>query len=64
MKGGELVDLENKWISEVKVLAPGESVALRGDHSYPNNTKPEDQHLCKLDSVNIIVTNFTINKDL
>lgn len=64
MKGGELVDVENKWISEIKVLAPGESVAMRGDHSYPNNTKPEDQHLYKLDGVNIKITDFTINKDL
>jgi hypothetical protein len=64
IKDGELVDVENKWINEVKVLAPGESIALSGNHGYPNNTTPEDQHLYKLDDVNIIVTDFTINENL
>ena len=63
-KDGELVDVKNKWISEIKILPPGESIAMRGDHSYPNGTKPEDYDQFKVDDVKLLVTSFDIKEDL
>ena len=59
-KGGELINVENKWISEIKILGPGEEFAMSAERSYPQGVQKEAYDLYKSDEVQIKVTSFDI----
>ncbi len=61
-KGGELINVENKWVSEIKILGPGEEMAMRGERSYPQGVQAEEYDLYKSDEVKIRITSFDIRK--
>jgi len=58
MKDGKMTDVENKWVSEIQVLPPGESIALKGEYSFPNGTTAEDYKKFEVDDVVFVVTGF------
>lgn len=64
LRNGKLVNVENKWLSEIRILAPDESMAMRGEYSFPNGTEEADYHKFEVDSVNILVTGFNIKKNV
>lgn len=61
-KGGELINVENKWVSEIKILSPGEEMAMRAERSYPQGVQAEEYDLYKSEEVKIRVTSFDIRK--
>ena len=59
-KGGELINVENKWISEIKILSPAEEIAMSAERSYPTGVQEEQYDLYKSDEVKIKITSFDI----
>jgi len=54
----ELIDTKNDWVSEVKALAPGDSVSMKDYHSLPGNIPEEEMDSHTFDSVKLVVTSF------
>ena len=62
-RGDSLIDVENKWISEVKALAPEESIAIKGTRFLHGYQTDEELDAMKYDRVVLTVTGFeTIGK--
>ena len=61
-KNGELIDCENKWISEIKILEPNQEIALSVSRKLPKKETEEEQEQYKSDEIKIIVTGFDIKK--
>ena len=62
-RGDSLIDVENKWISEVKALAPEESIAIKGKRFLQGYQTDEELDAMKYDRVVLTVTGFeTIGK--
>ena len=59
---GKLVDLDNNWISEAKVLAPAETLALKDGRMLPRDLPEDQQEAAVADEVRIKVTSFDIVK--
>ncbi len=59
-RGGELIDAENNWISEVKVLAPGESFSSKQNRHPPRNVPENEIPTAIADSVKLKATSFDI----
>jgi hypothetical protein len=57
-KQGELIDCENTWIHEIKLLEPGQEIALNKDRQLPK----EETEKFKSDDTKIIITSFTIKE--
>ena len=57
-KQGELIDSENRWVSEIKILGPGEKIAVGRDRQLPE----EDTDEYRSDGVKIIGTSFDIRQ--
>jgi hypothetical protein len=54
----ELVDCKNDWVSQIKILEPGQEIAISHERSLPK----EETETYKSDKVNIKVTSFNIKK--
>lgn len=62
-RGDSLIDVENKWISEVKALATGESVAVKGKRYLQGYENDDELDAMKYDRVLLSITDFdTIEK--
>ncbi|MCK5578963.1 MAG: hypothetical protein KAI63_05520 [Planctomycetes bacterium] len=61
-KNGELIDSENKWISNIKILEPNQGVAHSADRQFPQGTKEEEYDNYKSDEVRIQITSFDIKE--
>jgi hypothetical protein len=59
-KGTELVDCKNEWVSQIKILEPGQEFAVSENRQFPRGTKPEDEALFKSDTVKISISSFTV----
>lgn len=59
-RDGELIDVENKWISGIKILEPNQEVIIKGERSYPQGTKDEDIKKYKSTEVRITVMSFNV----
>lgn len=55
---GQLIDVSNDWISEVKVLPAGESVAMKESRNLPRDTPEAEIEQNRFDSVKLSVTSF------
>ena len=53
-----LIDVENKYIHEVKVLAAGDNIAVKGVRFMHGNLNDEAAESMKFDRVKLIVTDF------
>lgn len=53
-----LIDAENDWISEIKVLAPNESIALKQNRNLPRDLSDEALAAASFDRVEISITSF------
>jgi hypothetical protein len=61
-KNGELIDTENKWISEIKFLEPNQEIALSGDRQLPQGLSKEEQSNHMSDEIRIQITSFDIKE--
>lgn len=57
-RGDSLIDVENKWISEVKALAQGESIAVKGKRYLQGYQDDDELEAMKYDRVVLAITNF------
>jgi hypothetical protein len=63
-KKGELIDCENKWISDIQILEPQHEMAIAGERNLPGKDAKTDQEQYKSDEVRIKVTSFDIKKNI
>jgi len=61
--GGNLIDVKNEWISEIKALAPKESIAIKKSRNLPRNAEPTEAEANKFDQVKLTVTSFELIED-
>ena len=62
-RGDALIDVDNKWISEVKALAQGDSIAIKGKRHLQGYQTDDELEAMKFDRVSLSVTDFdTIEK--
>ena len=59
---GELIDVENKWLNDIKILKPGQSFAFEIERSLPRELKGEELEAFTADSVDVMVSGFDIKK--
>jgi len=60
-KKGELIDCENKWVSQIKLLEPNQEIALSQLRSLP---KGEDADSYRSDEVKVKVVSFVIKEEV
>lgn len=59
-KNSVLIDCKNKWVNEIKILEPGQEVAVNEDRQFPKKDNEQEQQQYKSDNVKIVVTSFEI----
>lgn len=59
-RGDSLIDVENKWISDIKALADGESIAIKGTRYLQGYETDEELESMKFDRVSLKITGFEI----
>lgn len=59
-RGDSLIDVENKWVTEVKALAAGDRIAVKGQRYLRGYETDEELEALKFDTVQIKVTSFEI----
>jgi hypothetical protein len=57
-RGDSLIDVENKWISEIKALAAGDSIAIKGQRYLRGYETDEELEALKYDRIVLSVTDF------
>ena len=57
-KKGELIDCENTWVSQIKLLEPNQEIAISGERSLPKEATDND----KSDEVRIKITSFNLKQ--
>ena len=55
-----LIDLDNDWISEIKALAPGESILIRKERNLHGYKTDEEREAMKHDHIQLRITKFDI----
>jgi hypothetical protein len=58
---GELIDAENDWINEIKVLAPGEKMSLKAKH-WLHKPEGSEEYQGHSASAKAEVTSFSITE--
>jgi hypothetical protein len=57
-KQGELIDCENKWVSEIKILDPNQEIAL----SQQRSLTKDDPNNSKSDELKVKITSFDLKQ--
>ena len=57
-KNGKLIDCENEWVSQIKILEPNQEIAISEERSLPK--KEADNY--KSDEVKVTITSFDIKQ--
>lgn len=57
---GKLIDVKNEWISEIKALAPGESISIKKSRNLPRDLEEGEVESHKFDQVKLTVTSFEL----
>jgi hypothetical protein len=58
--GETLIDVTNEWISEVKALAPGDSIHIKEQHRFSNIPAAKDPSPAIFDRIVLTVTDFDL----
>jgi hypothetical protein len=59
-RGDSLIDVENKWISEIKALADGDRIAIKGQRYLRGYETDEELETMKFDRIDLKITDFEI----
>lgn len=59
-RDGELIDVKNETLHEIKVLDAGERVAAKKDRNTPNSLSDEEKAAFTFDEVRATITSFNI----
>jgi len=60
-ENGDLLDASNKWIAEIKILEPGQEIALSQDR-WLNKLKDSEDYEKKSSNIKGVITSFEITK--
>jgi hypothetical protein len=60
-RDGELIDVKNETLNEIKVLDAGESIAAKKDRNTPNSLSDEEKAAFAFDEVRASITSFNIS---
>lgn len=61
-RNGELIDTENKWISEYKMIEPQQEIVLSVERQLPKGLAKQEQAAHLSDQLKIQVTSFNIKE--